>query len=364
MAVLDSLNIESFRGIKDLKISEFKSVNLVVGDNNCGKTSFLEAIQLLDAKGELSNIYKIARQRESMYFMNANSNYDNFICMFPHERDNLEIKVSGVCNGEPIGLEIIGDEKKVLLDPGELKYSTIRRNKEIGEELETDAFIGEIYYLYGNTEARREVRVNRGSGIIGPYARTPYYNKFVYVAPFEHLKGRVMSKIVRNESYKQICLKALQLFDPDIEDMMIFRSDRDNRPVEYLRHKKLGDMPLSTFGDGIKKVLVLSNAIAQANGGILLIDEIETAIHKKYYDDIFRFIVKACYSFSVQVFITTHSIEAIDGVLGTQDYDIQDEEDDINVITLKKENGKTYTRVLTGRTAAADREAFGFEVRL
>lgn len=63
---------------------------------------------------------------------------------------------------------------------------------------------------------------------------------------------------------------------------MVFKSDVGNRPVEYLRHKRLGDMPLSTYGDGIKKVLVLSNAIAAATNGILLIDEIETAIHKRY----------------------------------------------------------------------------------
>ena len=95
---------------------------------------------------------------------------------------------------------------------------------------------------------------------------------------------------------------------------MIFRSDVSNRPVEYLKHKRLGNMPLSTYGDGIKKVLVLANAIIGATDGILLIDEIETAIHKKYYNDIFRFIVKACHTFNVQVFITTHSIEAIDGL--------------------------------------------------
>ena len=63
-------------------------------------------------------------------------------------------------------------------------------------------------------------------------------------------------------TFKQICIKALQLFDLDIEDMMIFKSDIGNRPVEYIRHKLLGDMPVSSYGDGIKKVLALSNGIA------------------------------------------------------------------------------------------------------
>lgn len=141
-------------------------------------------------------------------------------------------------------------------------------------------------------------------------------------------------------------------------------SDIGNRPVEYIRHRKLGDMPLSTFGDGIKKVLAISNAIAQAAGGILLFDEVETSIHKKYYDDIFRFIMKACKKFDVQLFISTHSIEAIDGILAAQDYDTQDISDDVCVCTLKKTEDGTFSRVLSGREVFENRAAFGFEVRL
>lgn len=146
--------------------------------------------------------------------------------------------------------------------------------------------------------------------------------------------------------------------------MLILKNEISNRPVEYLQHARLGNMPLSTFGDGIKKVLVLSNAIVKAAGGILLIDEIETALHKKYYDDFFRFIVKASEAFDVQIFITTHSLEAIDGLLATQDYDFQTTKDNISVVTLKRDLDTTYSRVLAGREVARNREEFGFEVRL
>ena len=73
----------------------------------------------------------------------------------------------------------------------------------------------------------------------------------IYVAPFEHLKGSIISQIIKDDDYKEICLKALQLFDPEIIDMVLFKSDTGNRPVEFLKHKRLGNMPLSTFGDGM-----------------------------------------------------------------------------------------------------------------
>ena len=39
-------------------------------------------------------------------------------------------------------------------------------------------------------------------------------------------------------------------------------------------------------------------------------------------------------------------------------------EDAITVVTLRRENHKTYSRVLQGREVFENREAFGFEVRL
>lgn len=365
MAFINKLCIDGYRGIRQLKIGELKQVNLVVGDNNCGKTSVLEALQLLRTSGNLANVYRVARQRDSIALLGSNSIFDNFICMFPKNNSGkLEIRVSGTCDDKEISFLLEGRQSRVLLDTRELPFRKYRQQDMPDGEIETEAFDGTISLKLDDIDKKTEIHVNQYSSVTG----TPFSDKgqinIVYLSPFDHLRGSNLSKILRNESYKQICIKALQLFDPDIEDMMIFKSDIGNRPVEYIRHRLLGDMPVSSYGDGIKKVLALSNGIAMAAGGILLIDEIETAIHKKYYDDIFRFIVKACRSFKVQAFITTHSIEAIDGLLGTQDYDAQREVDDICVCTIKSTKRGSVSRVLSGREVYENREAFGFEVRL
>lgn len=366
MAMLSTLSINRFRGIRNLSIETLGQINLIVGDNNCGKTSVLEAIQLLrsSGKGSLANIYRIARQRESMFGLNANSIYENFICMFPKDDLEQELIISGKCGENPIAYRISGKKSRILIDVNELDETTKRFVSENDIGLETDVFNGNVEYILGNSVQNESIQVNAYSRISGTMISEEDRLRIVYISPFEHLKGNTVNLIVKNDDYKKICLKALQLFDPDIKDIMFFRSDIGNRPIEYLKHRKFGNMPLSTFGDGIKKVLVLSNAIAAAEGGILLIDEIETSIHKKYYDDIFRFIVKACKAFNVQAFITTHSLEAIDGLLETQDYHKQMENDDITVVTLKREKDHTYSRVLSGRKVSENREDFGFEVRL
>ena len=257
-----------------------------------------------------------------------------------------------------------GTESKELIDLNELDRIARREFADANGETETDVFDGSSVYTIGEQTLTESIRLNRLTRVTGTSIRLKPQIKISYVSPFEHLNRNIVNRIIKNDAYKLICLNALQLFDPEIEDIMIFRSDVSNRPVEYLKHKRLGNMPLSTYGDGIKKVLVLANTIIGATDGILLIDEIETAIHRKYYNDIFRFIVKACRTFNVQVFITTHSIEAIDSLLAAQDYDIQSKEDAITVVTLRRENHKTYSRVLQGREFFKNREAFGFEVHL
>ncbi|WP_089944325.1 AAA family ATPase [Candidatus Entotheonella palauensis] len=61
--MLSSVTIDNFRGFSHLEMRDLGRVNLLVGMNNCGKTSLLEAIQLLVARGDLDSIYSTADRR-------------------------------------------------------------------------------------------------------------------------------------------------------------------------------------------------------------------------------------------------------------------------------------------------------------
>ena len=71
-------------------------------------------------------------------------------------------------------------------------------------------------------------------------------------------------------------------------------------------------MPFSVYGDGIKKILFILNKMVDATDSILLIDEIETGLHKKYFDTLFPIVFALADKLNVQLFIATHSIEAIE----------------------------------------------------
>jgi AAA15 family ATPase/GTPase len=61
--MLDSLHIKNYRLFKDFKINSLKRVNLIMGKNNVGKTSLLEAIWLYIHQANPSAFELILRQR-------------------------------------------------------------------------------------------------------------------------------------------------------------------------------------------------------------------------------------------------------------------------------------------------------------
>ena len=45
MDLISSIEIKSFRGIRSLKLDNLAQINILTGDNNCGKTSVLEVLE-------------------------------------------------------------------------------------------------------------------------------------------------------------------------------------------------------------------------------------------------------------------------------------------------------------------------------
>jgi len=83
----------------------------------------------------------------------------------------------------------------------------------------------------------------------------------------------------------------------------------------YLRHAQSGRTPLSAFGDGVRRALLMALTLVSVSGGHLLIDEIETAIHISVLGGIFKWLVDSCRENDVQLIATTHSLEALDAIL-------------------------------------------------
>lgn len=371
MAFINSIEINQFRGIQKLTVSEFSNINLIVGDNNSGKTTFLEAIQLLFAKSQLSSIKNVINQRIILK-PNNNSFYTSFIKMFNMEqnKEQLEFGVYADSNNGPLEFELRGCERTVSGGDA-LQFSTLpERQKAQYKRLlayipeMVKMFTGSIITQIGDKTVEKDIRcTSMDTGISGPIVKKEVY----YIPSFGHLRYDLLKNIVDNPEYKKLSIDILRQFDDSIEDICYTKAD-DGTYLETIITKTGVNMPFYVYGDGIKKILYILNKLFDATDSILMIDEIETGLHKKYYDKLFPVVFALANKLNVQLFIATHSIEAIDAILRYGNYENNNGSNDpIKVITLKKvdNNGSNIVaRNVTGKYVYENRKVFEFEVRL
>ena len=371
MAFIKSMEINQFRGIQKLTVSDFSSINLIVGDNNSGKTTFLEAIQLLFAKSQLSSIKSVINQRT---ILNTNSSfYTSFIKMFNMEQSKklLDFNISANSDKGHLEIEVKGNER-IISGEDALQLSTMSARQKSQYKREKTfipetarVFAGSIITQMGKKSVEKEISCTSLDNVI---PGTVVKKEVDYIPSFGHLRYDLLQNIVNNPEYKKLAIDILRQFDNSIADICYTKAD-DGTYLESVITKAGVNMPFSVYGDGIKKILYILNKLFDAADSILLIDEIETGLHKKYYDLLFPVVFALAGKLNVQLFIATHSIEAIDAILRYGNYENNaGENDPIKVITLKKVNesngGNIVARNVTGKYVYENRKVFEFEVRL
>ena len=99
---IPQLNIERFRGIRKLQLTNLGRVTLLTGKNSIGKTTILEAIQLFNSRGDDQSYYNLLMNREELV-QAIDEDGDEFQCpdysalfheYLPNEEDTLTPKIS------------------------------------------------------------------------------------------------------------------------------------------------------------------------------------------------------------------------------------------------------------------------------
>lgn len=153
----------------------------------------------------------------------------------------------------------------------------------------------------------------------------------------------------------------LKEFDEDIISVNNVKQEETVNSTEYmiLTKKHKNALPLNVYGDGMKKVLLMLSAVLKARDGILLLDEFETAIHTSAMDSVFSWLLKSAMKLNVQVFLTSHSKEAIEKVLKS-DKELQPY---INLYTLYNYQGENLVRRMECEEAVNAQDNLGLELR-
>lgn len=372
MSYIKSIEINDFRGVRELTISDLSSINLIVGDNNSGKTTIMEAIQLLFADPSLGAIKRIIDQR-TLLKTGKSSFYTSFINMFneSQKENQLRFDIYAEEKKGTLEFELTGEQKTIsgteALHLSSLSGVQKTQMKRISSDIPETAKIFTGRIVSGGDKKITTPKVRLTSLDNG--TTTPAIRKSVYYLPsFGHLRYDLLQNIVDNQEYKRLVISILKQFEESIEDICYTKAD-DGAFLETIITNKNKSLPFSVYGDGIKKILYILNKMFEAPDSILLIDEIETGLHKKYYDRLFPVVFALAKKLNIQLFVATHSIEAIEAILRYGNYDKGESDDPIRVITLKKiqsdsDISNIVARNVPGKYVYDNRKVFEFEVRL
>ncbi len=316
----ETLTIKQFRGLQESELSQLGRVNLLVGPNNSGKTSILEAISAYCSPLDPLKWLNVAWHREIR--SSRIPMPDALKWLFPQSVDSdpellYEGKIILSATGNFPILEVSADYREILgTDPAEDEESLygsddIRRGADVTlKAVRNDA-------LYGSDEFSENFQIWENERFVKHKVSNEHDIPVASITPFSHRVEQIRVRQFTDTAFQQMSDDVIALarqIDGGIRRMQIL-DKTGMRSALYIEHDKTGISPISAFGDGLRRTLAIALNLALARNGILLIDEIETSIHVSALKTVFQWLVKSCEKFSVQLFATTHSLEAIDAIL-------------------------------------------------
>jgi hypothetical protein len=304
-------------------------LNLLVGTNNSGKTSVLEAIQLLCSRNNLEPLRDIMKSRGEYFWDERKRERELDIrhLFYGHDIEpGREFSVLGIReNSEEklvvtVGIRQIRPPYDSLSDASEqLRILEKEGFDDISENFKVLDFA--MRWLHGSEQESWDRPLSSNGGLSDEYirrlTRIGVPKKIETKTQFVTSSALTSEKMI--ELFDQIVLtpeenlvqEALQAIEPKIERIASVSSEKYRREArEGFVVRLSGDeqrVPIGSMGDGIWRILGLALATVGAGNGVLFVDEIDTGLHFSTMSDMWKLIWETAKRLNVQVFATTHS---------------------------------------------------------
>lgn len=357
---LTYFKIENFKRFDSFEMSNLGQFNLIVGDNNVGKTSVLEALMF-----DSDAITFIANYLHT--FLNRDYSFSNF-----GNLDHLNINISipnfwqtiSKDNTKPILFYVSQDLP--LITAHFLHASSLdeEEKEEIGK---TVISVAPEHWLKiaknglaGSGSVIPEYWLKMNFPSSGSFQLIPIFfeNKFyIYQqnTPFISANLGYYDDLVTyfykyfNEfkSTRKELENNLKLVVPNIEEIRVHRFYEDRDMIAFSTKGDDNLKPITQFGDGTVKLIRLLMEIIINHNKRLMVDEIGAGIHFTRLKDYWKTIIQLCSKYNVQLFATTHSLECqrafVDALDDAETKPFQSEARNITLLENKQGEVKAVT---------------------
>lgn len=288
--LLDNLNVDCYRGLSHIELTGFNHVNILVGDNNVGKTSVMEMIFALNAPYSLDIWNEIARKKSNSRGFTYYSAYQT---LFPIDNEK-RIKFEGsFFDYGMVSVSVSAEEYNTTISEKELNringlIKTGNQNSQDSYvdtkvlEISINSRMGEVEFeIYDFQRRPPRIPVNDEKKSLWAY-------NTVFLEPRDGLENdfSYLKKVILDSEYYSQLVEILKEFDQTITG--IIAVEDMGRTEYYVRTSNHNTaIPISVYGDGLKKALIIFACMASNKDGIVLVDEIESSIHTSAMKKVF-----------------------------------------------------------------------------
>lgn len=345
---LTYFKVENFKRFETLEVKDIGQFNLIVGDNNVGKTCLLEAL-LVDKrfKNTLNHFYRLLIKRNLVRepfskYVDDNVDYNfekNQIAYYQRSSDKLlnfqvnDTRFSIENRKEELFNTQDGKIRKFIDEVRLFDYTEINKKSSNWLVFRID---DEIQYLADITSAYYEGFLNRPIE-----SKIPNIPVLMLSDKIEDYVVPNYTLIVKEKKLENRIFELIKKLFPNIE-ITAFQEFEGKLNIKTKSKDEYHD--IREYGEGFLRCLYMVILILSNESSKLLIDEIDTGIHFSKLKEVWKAVIQLCKELEVQLFVTTHSLECIETYIEASKE--LNSENDIRLIELKEYNSKIYSNTL------------------
>jgi len=267
---LSYFKVENFKRFDSLELKGLGQISLIVGDNNVGKTSLLEALLVTEVKSDfLKNLHRSLCLREIHIhnYQNPFSNEIGFVdenylkYIFPQEATlRYEYQLGKNTKKKNIELKVYTYDE--LKKNGKIKDVNLNLKNNAPPQYWSNFKLNnkkaEVDFLYLDEQLHRQRLM--------PFI--PCQKSYDNDLPAYY------GELAKDKQNKKDLIKNLQLFNEDIEDIETLNLVEERPHVMVYTKKSNTAVPIASMGEGINRLLRIILQMGMEKNRRLMIDEV------------------------------------------------------------------------------------------
>ncbi len=304
--------IENFKRFDKFEMKNLGQFNLIVGDNNIGKTTILESLCVADTvETTIANFFSTYLVRKMHTYREINSKEIGKSYFWYFIFKDLETPMSFFFTED--------HNNKIVLRI----HDTLDVIREF-PKFEEDNYINDANQLFHQTRlVNDEVIYNEFRGAYFETSSVSFAIPFVSANSSYDNSLPILFYNFFNSSKKlrKEVENCLRIFIPEIDDIRVHKFFTEQESLCITLKNDDAIFPISQFGDGTVKLTRLLLELIINQNGRLMVDEIGAGIHYLRLKDYWKIILQLCSKYKVQLFATTHSLECQQAFVEALDYE-------------------------------------------